>query len=53
MFRKHDFNDNYLIIIKGDKIVRLIRQTTAASSIKFLVGYGVDLDKVNTDDSFF
>lgn len=41
MFSKHDHVDNYLLIMKGDKIEKLIRQVTSIFPIKYLVGYGV------------
>ena len=53
MFKKHDHVDCYLIVMKADKIVTLIRQTIAVSSIKYLKGYGINTDGVEKNDSFF
>lgn len=52
-FNKNDFIDNYIFVMVGDKITSLIRQTTNAQPIKFLIGYGLTPEESSQSDFFF
>lgn len=52
-FNKSDSVDNYVFVMNHDKIVMLLRQSTNAQPIKYLIGYGVNFEEEPKKNDYF
>jgi hypothetical protein len=51
-FNKNDHVDNYIVVVRDEKLTMLLRQTTSPQPVKYLCGYDVSAGELSKHDSF-